>query len=185
MTMLLYISLLEAHQAKNLFFLYGDAKEIQFKQQFDQLIADPTPVSFGQLYSEINSIRESPFRDREVVIRGFIYETDAQHAVLAPQPNLKSCCIGDNSRFLQQIYLTPKVVESSGRAVTVRGLLRVDESSNNEILGYRLEHVTIVGEEGRSLVPPFLLLAGLIAGFSAIKFNRMTMMRSWMRRCQK
>lgn len=57
-----------------------------------------------------------------VRVRGFLYQDQHHHWILASQPNLKSCCIGNSKKVDQQIFLSSFTPSTSYKyAVTLEG----------------------------------------------------------------
>lgn len=90
-------------------------------------------VSFNDL-SEKHS-------ETSVEIRGFLYSTDDGKAILAPQPNLRSCCVGSSQKAHEQIALLDlQKIPVTMQAVDVQGTFHFDSESNLK----SLSHVKLV-----------------------------------------
>lgn len=75
------------------------------------------------------------YHEKDVQIRGFIYETNG-HYILSSEPNLKSCCIDKQSPGKPKIHvfgISGKII--SQNANTIEGTLYISKDST-----YRLEN---------------------------------------------
>ena len=80
-------------------------------------------VSFNEL-SEKHS-------ETSIEVRGFLYTTTDGKAILAPQPNLRSCCVGSSQKAHEQIALLDlQKVPVTTQAVDVQGTFHLDQESN-------------------------------------------------------
>lgn len=70
----------------------------------------------------------------EVQITGFLYEASEQTCILAPMPNLKSCCV----RKADPKILVESKIEASKQAITLQGILL------KETEGFYLRNAQIV-----------------------------------------
>lgn len=61
--------------------------------------------SFFCLAALINFADLSDFQNQEVEIRGFVYLSEKKEWILAEEPNLKSCCVGSESKANKQVML--------------------------------------------------------------------------------
>lgn len=67
------------------------------------------------------------FQDREVEVRGFWYPLSPDQGILAPTPNLKSCCIGTPTKVSQQLIVKGRLPSSyDQQAVAVRGVFKIE-----------------------------------------------------------
>lgn len=63
------------------------------------------------------------WNDKEIEIRGFIYQVDQQY-YLASEPNIKTCCMGKKTKIL----LSEKFPEvGPGQVVSLQGTFFVDD----------------------------------------------------------
>lgn len=118
---------------------------------------------------------KTPYNGLEVIIRGFIYENAEGIAILADEPNLKTCCIGSLNNHQGQITisgfrLTEKTEKTEKRhqAVALQGKLFSDGE------GYRLEQATLIQEIvlPTAMLKILLIIAMLIGIFlKRRKFN--------------
>jgi hypothetical protein len=99
------------------------------KKKFNFLVLSIFFLSFIQPVS-IPVITFEQLRDysgtQPIQIRGFLYPTSFQTIVLAPQPDLKSCCIGNFLSDQQQITLKGIQDISHSQATLVQGILKIE-----------------------------------------------------------
>lgn len=96
------------------------------------------PLTFDQLGTPALSNVEN----KQVRIRGFLYQNAQGEWILASQPNLKSCCVGTPSKFHQQIFISNHLSPASTAYVsTIEGIFRIH--SHNL---YRLEQAYLIEE---------------------------------------
>lgn len=83
-----------------------------------------------------------------VEVRGFFYRSSEGRYVLAPQPDLKLCCIGSAKEVKNQIVLLGDIPEiSMQRAVSLRGVFAVEPlyGEGGELAGlYSLKDIELV-----------------------------------------
>lgn len=79
--------------------------------------------------------------NEEITIRGFLYESQDGSYVLAPQPNLRSCCVGSDAKAKEQIVVNGSF-EGRDKPVTIYGFLEQDHSH------YILQEPMLVHDEG-------------------------------------
>jgi len=101
------------------------------------------PITFQQLLHE-----GEDYLGQEVAVRGFLYRQNEQ-LILAEQPNLKSCCIGNKKNQLLISGMFPE--EFSSFAQLIQGQLIKNHSS------YMLVEAFSVQEEA-SFVPIFAVI---------------------------
>lgn len=83
-------------------------------------------------YAQWESTRELPhsFSNQYVVLRGFLYKNE-KNWVLAGEPNLKSCCIGNNSKKGGQLAVFGTLPQDPLlNVVKIKGQLHVSENSD-------------------------------------------------------
>ena len=121
-------------------------------------------ISFQEL-----SNCKTQYSGLEVVVKGFVYENREGIAILADEPNLKTCCIGSLNNHPGQIMLSGfRPTEKSHQVVALQGKLYSDGQ------GYRLEQAALIQE---ALFPmntvKILLIITIFAGFflNRRKFN--------------
>lgn len=69
-------------------------------------------------------------KETSVEVRGFLYTTSDGKVLLAPQPNLRSCCVGSPAKIHEQIALLDlQKVPITTQAVNVQGIFHLDESN--------------------------------------------------------
>ena len=82
---------------------------------------EPISVSFENL-SELSS-------SKEIRIRGFLYQSREGQWILAPEPNLKSCCIGSSHQAAKQIILSGNYNKKKiNEVIAVEGSLTREDS---------------------------------------------------------
>lgn len=72
-------------------------------------------LSFLQLQSK----NPQDYHDKEVVIRGFIFQTSEGRMILAGEPNVKSCCLGAPEKIRQQIVLDGDISEFKSNSIVM------------------------------------------------------------------
>jgi hypothetical protein len=87
-----------------------------------------------------------------IQIRGFVYETENKEIILAPKPNLKSCCI---NTYQTIIVKGLSEYHKTKNAMKLEGNLIVSNVPNHS--KYILEDVTVV-QENKSLMPIILTI---------------------------
>lgn len=107
----------------------------------------PLSLSFQDLSEPAESQLYRKYHNKEVVIRGFIYETAGGEKILAAQPDVKSCCVGSKDKTSEQILLVGNItLEDASKAYLVQGKFVVDpkkDESNKIVSLYRLEEASI------------------------------------------
>jgi hypothetical protein len=126
---------------------------------------DPTTPHFGQ--QEI-----LPDNNGLVTLRGFLYKTTNGSWVLSQEPNLKSCCVGAQSKVMKQIYLfgeLPDVASSAVAEVTGRFKVEPHYSDKGTLTQYyTLEDVVIQHHEADYTILGWVG-AGLVALLISVK----------------
>lgn len=93
-------------------------------------------------------------------IRGFLYEVE-DGWILAPEPNLRSCCVGSDANREKQVRVEEmEESPSTWKAVTLSGDLFKDPETH---ISY-LQNPKVVQEKGF----PFFLVTGVILGIALI-----------------
>lgn len=101
----------------------------------DMRAQDPVMLlSFQQLASMPDEVRQAALdkrvpahlkeiHGRPVKVRGFLYKAPHGQLVLAPEPNLKSCCVGCADKLMRQIAVMGLTdsYDTDGTAVTLQG----------------------------------------------------------------
>ncbi len=134
-----------------------------------QASQSPVSLSFHQLdlHSEISTLQNAliGFHQKEVIIRGFLYQGSDGGWILAAEPNLRTCCVGASAKVMQQIFLNDKFIgESQQRAVTLQGKFFVEpiwtEGSLKRL--YQMDQAVILPYPRYSW--PLLVIAIIIIG---------------------
>lgn len=104
-------------------------------------------------YNRESSIQELKrnlvsYDQREVYLRGFLYQTAGKQWVLAAEPDLKSCCIGATDKVAQQVFLEGDFAQHpSSRAMLLQGTFHVEPRWNEMgmlVQLYRMENARVV-----------------------------------------
>lgn len=85
-------------------------------------------IDFFQLDAMLLETKSIP---QKVAIKGFLYKSDSHDIILAAEPNLKSCCIGNSTKRNRQIIVIgdiPPSFLSQRKPVTLVGVLTIDPS---------------------------------------------------------
>lgn len=108
---------------------------------FSILLEGSEVLGFNDLASPNND--HISFHNRQVKIRGFLYHTQEKGWILASEPNLKSCCLGNPEKINQQIFVSEtSALRQSNHAVIIEGTFqtevvegrRVHQLTNGRIL---------------------------------------------------
>lgn len=148
--------------------------EPSFLLTFDQLQVDlniQTPAGAALKHLD----------NKPVYIRGFLYQNQEGESVLAPQPNLQSCCVGTQSKVYQQIFIQGHLPSyHQAYAVTIEGLFKISPTYNQQgqlTRFYILDQVHVKSQTDQSLfeINPIILIClsvGIIFIFFKRKFLR-------------
>jgi hypothetical protein len=90
-------------------------------------LASSLTLPFAQLAQQeedpLRAATVESYHNRQVTVRGFLYQTPDNRWVLSSEPNLKSCCIGTGERRARQILLPPDLLGLiTQQPVTVKGV---------------------------------------------------------------
>lgn len=123
---------------------------------------ESVPLSFhqllqpkGVLHGNVANLQAelSDYHQREVSIRGFLYQGPEGQWIISSEPNLRTCCVRAAGKVAQQIILSGNFIGGTQQhAVTLQGRFIVEPEWNTD--GslkqlYRLEQAVILSE------PPF------------------------------
>ena len=116
-------------------------------------------MTFPQL--EEAPMLQKPIR---IQIRGFLYETADHLLILADDPDLKSCCVGNASKRHRQVVVQGEVVTGKKylHAITLEGDLTVDRGQDYP---YHLDNATVIPQENSAWSLVAIIAVGLIALF--------------------
>lgn len=128
------------------------------------LAGDILPLSFAEGNFE-------QYHNKEVTVRGFLYQDQQQHWVLAAEPNLRSCCIDSKPHIMLPADFVGKVTK---QPVTLQGHFHVEPNHN-----YRMENATFVKESTTSSYGLWLLVAVLGGVFLLRKWTKWTNWTNW------
>jgi hypothetical protein len=137
--------------------------------------AVPMVITFQELHqssSDLQLVRDN-FHEKEIAIRGFLYYIDEKMAILSPEPNLKSCCLGSSNKVLEQIRVEPFELiskdQAENRVVLLQGTLFVEplrDLSGQLTQIFRLGNaVEIPIDNGVDLKYLFLVCLAIVAIF--------------------
>lgn len=102
-------------------------------------------VSFADLERGLNILDE-----KQVKIRGFLYQQPTGTLILASQPNLKSCCVGVKARMPQQVIVRGEnPLDPSPYAITLGGVLKKElqyDQTGEPVPIYVLDQAWLVQE---------------------------------------
>jgi len=102
------------------------------RNKSDEAMNDQQSYPFGQQVIQ-------PDQEGVVTLRGFLYQTPDGVWVLSQEPNLKSCCVGSDSKVKDQIYLFGELPESPPNTVAeVTGVFRLSQKhmENGQFIHY-------------------------------------------------
>ena len=113
-------------------------------------------VHFQELIKQDES-RIYELNGKEITIRGFLYRTDDSW-ILAAQPNLRSCCVGQGAAAKNQISVVGFTSDIDNRvsAVELKGTFKIDDRGR-----YLLENGSIVQDENHQYRNVLFLILGL------------------------
>lgn len=123
------------------------------------LAGDILPLSFAEGNFE-------QYHNKEVEVRGFLYQDQQQHWVLAAEPNLRSCCIDSKPHITLPADF---VGQATKQPVTLQGHFHVEPNHN-----YRMENVVFVTKPATSGYGLWLLVAVLGGVFLLKKWTKWT-----------
>ena len=129
-------------------------------------------------FFELEGLLEKPIdyietiQGKRVEIRGFLYETKQSQAILAAEPNLKSCCVGSEAKKHKQIVVKGDVSSAIDRttAVNIQGNLKIDLK---DPFPFKLENAVIAEGNKQSYGMLAIVLGGLLlVGLAGIFWRR-------------
>lgn len=107
------------------------------------------------------------YQGQQVQVRGFWYPLSSEQGVLAPAPDLKSCCIGKPATISQQLVVQGSFETlSAGQAVTLEGIFKMEpvyDQDRKLIQFYVLDQPRIVNPSS-STFSILLILAAFLGG---------------------
>ena len=109
---------------------------------FFPVFGEQEAIEFSFL--ELSSGDLDPVRNGQVIeIRGFLYETVDSQVILAAEPNLKSCCVGSDSKKQKQMLVSGNIFSAldDRSAVTLRGNLDIRQGDK---FPYQLSNAIVV-----------------------------------------
>lgn len=103
-----------------------------------------------------------------IEIRGFLYTAKDGRKILSSAPDLKTCCIGSESRIAEQLVITPpEELPATSSVITIRGYLTIDPISDEEKRLIAINHISnskIVEERGEWGLAAGITIAALCMG---------------------
>jgi hypothetical protein len=106
-----------------------------------------------------------------VAIRGFLYQTEEGHLILAGEPNLRSCCVASTKNLSKQIIVNDGtgsiLIPEQGYVSMLEGNLIVEGPPAHTAYRYYLNEPVKIAESSSHL-ELFLLLAFGIIIFSVL-----------------
>lgn len=92
------------------------------------LMADVRVLTF----EDVEHLDRTSWKPQTVQIRGFLYTSQQLNTmILAAQPDLKSCCVGTESKIEKQIIIKGIEPFSTLQALTLEGVLTLNPSYND------------------------------------------------------
>ncbi len=108
-------------------------------------------LSFAQLNVDDVKAIALVANGKEVKIRGFLYQDANKEWILASEPNLKTCCVGSQTKILQQIRVIGTIADQAyPQVMALKGVMFVESQydDNGDLVSlYRLENATIAIEK--------------------------------------
>lgn len=112
---------------------------------------EPIDLSFADIKMKMNQdITTVPekisfFNQKQVKIRGFLYQTQNKTWILASEPQLKTCCIGSSSKVFSQIFLPEDFIFPNASLETqiINGIFEIQpiwDKENKLIQFYHISH---------------------------------------------
>lgn len=104
-------------------------------------------LSFFELPKSLPDEKQTVWKwnKTSVTIRGFCYECDS-YSVLSAQPNMKTCCVGSQSKVYEQIFLHDFKAPSSKYVMRFKGNFKIDPVYDQEGKLLQLYHLEEVEE---------------------------------------
>ena len=136
----------------------------------------------GQFKNEgIDAIFNSDLQkldQKEIVVRGFLFQTSTGSWILSEKPDVKSCCAGSPAKAIQQIFLDGSYNKSDiNKAVTMQGNFLIDiqkDEQNKTTQYYRLSSAKKISNSRRR--SPFAIISittlAVVASAAFIKNKR-------------
>lgn len=145
-------------QGKTAFFTYFFLTVISFSLFSQDTEQQPQKISFFELNEWANS-HPTP---HNIQIRGFLYETPNHTLILAAEPNLKCCCIGNIAKQNKQIVVLGEIGQQHDRrnAMTLAGTLNINP--HNDII-FTLENAVVVNDADKNATQVMIMM-GIVCG---------------------
>jgi hypothetical protein len=108
------------------------------------LCAEETALSFDFFQLEgLVEDENAPVPSQRIHIRGFLYQTQDGEVVLAREPDLKTCCVGSESKRQTQLLVVGDVRDKVGQklAMDLEGTL---SHHTSHVFPYHLENTTVL-----------------------------------------
>ena len=157
-----------------------------------QLSATPmllTVQELGQITQDARTLddrqelkaRLSKWQDKRITLRGFPYQSNDGHWILAPQPNLKTCCVGSAHNAHSQVHIRGDIPPVNlGSVVALTGTLHANpEYDGNGHLQalFDLDDIVEVDEDTAKDSISLTLFIGLFLSISVFIFSSRLMKR--------
>lgn len=129
-----------------------------------QTMKEPISITFDQLdqgfsFWQVNkslSEKVEALQNQTVQIRGFLYHKLDEEGmwVLAAEPNLKSCCVGNKDKAGRQLIVNGDMLKDSSRATLLEGKLLISNQSQGYF--YALNEAVIQREADSYSSPTYV-----------------------------
>lgn len=88
------------------------------------------------------------YHQKDVQIRGFLYQREDGTLILSSEPNLKTCCLGSKDKISQQVIVESQIAYvPSSRSVTMQGYFSISpkwERDGTMTQLYKLEKAIVI-----------------------------------------
>jgi hypothetical protein len=128
--------------------------------------------------ASISSSKIQEFHGKEVIVRGFLFQTLDGNWILSETPNVKSCCAGSPSKATKQIFLEGNLSQNDiNKAITLQGdfLIGIRRGQENTPLQYyHLSNAKKISNSRKRspLIIVTVMALTTLAAVSYIKKNR-------------
>lgn len=128
----------------------------------------PSKIYTEPLRIEFSDLIHSDFQGKEVIIRGFLYRHPSGRLILAPQPNLKSCCVGA-AKSQEQIDVGVDL-ELLDEVADLKGILHIKSPFNTgeEVIGHYFLKGAVILDDKASINKFWITILSTIVIFIVI-----------------